>query len=770
MQVQRLVHFGCGVISLLATVRFAAAVDLTVTSIEVNQADQFGTTKLFGNNITWIRVKIGISGTASAVAGVDASLQMSVDGVLVTVPPVFSLNGPITAPISPSSQNINDTINFAVLPPVSGNVDFLVEVNPGHVVAETNFANNTLAVNDKNFECRKVMEVAYVPVNYTVNGAGLPPANLIEPGIGDGFLRGIYHPGEWNYHKSPFPPLTWDQNINGSNNTLLNTLHDIRVNQLPAAGFPQPDFVYAWLPGNPYSGNGQAIDIPGDVAFGNTDPARFQRTFAHELGHCFGLQHNNVSINTVGVDTEHHLQDTQDLPQLFPPNKLDVMVAGQLTSAAWVAQNTYNVVHNDARMQCSSLAGDDPEIPVLRVSGVLDQTTGALQFDPVTRIDRGAPTPNDPNGAIAIIALDAAGNELFTVKVRTGATRELCSEHAFEKPVLDPHSGLYALLPETINGQPIHQIKIIDVASGAIMGSRERSPNAPTVKITAVQPAMQALDNPFPQLVKGHLRVQWSAADADGDPLTHSLLYSRDGGLSWLPVVLNRSEQSFEFEANDLPESVGNSGKFRVRTTDGLNVSEDDSPLFAMDAPHVPETFLITPNNDDVFPQHAPIAFHAASWDFEDLMLTGDKIDWTSSIDGDIGTGQIFINSGLSPGVHTITVTGTDSAGWPTSKSVSITITPRVVIDPDCNGNGILDSADIANGSSSDANGNGIPDECESQCPADVTADNIVNTADLLAVINAWGPCAACAADVNGDGAVNTADLLAVINGWGPCL
>ncbi len=32
---------------------------------------------------------------------------------------------------------------------------------------------------------------------------------------------------------------------------------------------------------------------------------------------------------------------------------------------------------------------------------------------------------------------------------------------------------------------------------------------------------------------------------------------------------------------------------------------------------------------------------------------------------------------------------------------------------PDCNGNGIPDSIDIATGTSKDCNSNGIPDECE---------------------------------------------------------
>ena len=66
------------------------------------------------------------------------------------------------------------------------------------------------------------------------------------------------------------------------------------------------------------------------------------------------------------------------------------------------------------------------------------------------------------------------------------------------------------------------------------------------------------------------------------------------------------------------------------------------------------------------------------------------------------------------------------------------------------------------------------PDELDfgtvvADCPADVVPDDVVNVDDLLAVINAWGPCATCPSDVNGDGSVDVDDLLAIINQWGAC-
>ena len=86
---------------------------------------------------------------------------------------------------------------------------------------------------------------------------------------------------------------------------------------------------------------------------------------------------------------------------------------------------------------------------------------------------------------------------------------------------------------------------------------------------------------------------------------------------------------------------------------------------------------------------------------------------------------------------------------------------------PDCNGNGIPDVMDIANGDSNDTDGNGVPDEC--QCTGDTNGDLSVDVADLLRVLEEWGCSQDCTADLNGDSNVDVSDLLTVIGGWGSC-
>jgi len=49
----------------------------------------------------------------------------------------------------------------------------------------------------------------------------------------------------------------------------------------------------------------------------------------------------------------------------------------------------------------------------------------------------------------------------------------------------------------------------------------------------------------------------------------------------------------------------------------------------------------------------------------------------------------------------------------------------------------------------------------------DIDGDGDVDTADLLALLAAWGPCEACPEDLDGNGVVNTADLLILLANWG---
>ncbi len=85
-----------------------------------------------------------------------------------------------------------------------------------------------------------------------------------------------------------------------------------------------------------------------------------------------------------------------------------------------------------------------------------------------------------------------------------------------------------------------------------------------------------------------------------------------------------------------------------------------------------PAVSITSPADGSTFDSGASIAFAGSADDAEDGDLT-ESLVWTSSIDGQIGSGGSFSTT-LSDGNHTIAASVTDSDGAIGSDSVSITV------------------------------------------------------------------------------------------------
>jgi PKD repeat protein len=83
--------------------------------------------------------------------------------------------------------------------------------------------------------------------------------------------------------------------------------------------------------------------------------------------------------------------------------------------------------------------------------------------------------------------------------------------------------------------------------------------------------------------------------------------------------------------------------------------------------------------------QGTTVSFGGTGSDPEDGSLSGASLVWTSSLDGQIGTGTSFSKTNLSVGTHTITLTATDSKGAIGTASRSITVTAPVNQSPSAN-------------------------------------------------------------------------------------
>jgi hypothetical protein len=85
-----------------------------------------------------------------------------------------------------------------------------------------------------------------------------------------------------------------------------------------------------------------------------------------------------------------------------------------------------------------------------------------------------------------------------------------------------------------------------------------------------------------------------------------------------------------------------------------------------------PQADIVKPVSTATFFTHIPVQFEASAVDFDEQILDGN-ISWTSSRDGQLGTGPVLTKS-LTEGAHTITLTVVDGKGLTATDNVNITV------------------------------------------------------------------------------------------------
>ena len=667
-------HWTACAATLVAASSLASAqnYDVSIDQKVVLQTIQTGNTPLTAGKSTIIRASLASKGSIPAGMAIDGICRVFVGGVEIPESPLYSQNGPLIPAGDPNLINLNDSLNFYFIPPVSSQVTFEIEINPAgpNQVPETDFSNNTHTSGTFNFQCRDTPEVVFVPIDYRPGGGStpnLPDPALIEPGVGDNFIQGIFPGSDWEYRPYDNGSKLWTSSLSGTGSSLNSSL----IAELQLMN-PKPDFIYGWVPGSlPY--NGQASGVPGLAGIGNTQVIRHQRTFAHELGHLFGKNHNNTSINTIGVDVESHLAITQSLPQIKDGGKKDIMAAGLLTNAAWVASSNYNSFFNNSKFQCPTLAATAAVQPKgMYIGGIFDRTTGDFSLDHSFTLE----------GVLTEQPVPVSGSdlELFFLGSGTGSNvlahlglasrAESCSTVGLQS-LAAPFS---ATLPSHISPREVMAVEVRD-RSGRVLAHLDRSPNAPQVSFTAPRPS---------ELIPTTLTLEWEATDADGDSMSQHLRYSPNG-TRFMPLAMNIEGTSYTVDMAGLPRLQTGKGFFELVVSDGLNTTTTRTKKLrptlqlATLLGAAPSTYILTPDLNKSFPKAATVLLHCSAWDLEDRGLTGASVVWESNLDGQIATGRVTSAADLSVGNHIITVTVTDSEGLSSTDITRVKITDRAL-------------------------------------------------------------------------------------------
>ncbi len=478
-----------------------------------------------------------------------------------------------------------------------------------------------------------------------------------------------------------------------------------------------------------------AHGIPSNGAGGRTSALRFNsntetnvEVVAHETGHTLGLKHTNTDVPATQVSppgcynfaaddstdwtfADNYIQSTANFEYGFdvaaktvlnPMSTFEVM---SYCSPRWISPQRYktmitalgggtvtspSVVSQDSVKGRSTVIGQSnvvtPGSTVIRASTATRSNAAAR-----SNIQGSAQSNAQSNSIVtapfwfvsgAIANNAAVFNPMFQATVQ-GDNGPGSGTYSLE--VQAPGGGV--LFTQNFTPQvggtettgtdvvlPLAFSQLIPVTAGAgkivmfnpsnsVIGTIALGGTAPVVTVT----------NPtanFPG--SGVQTLSWTIVEPGVSAWTSKVLYSANNGSTWSEIgMVTGNTLSADFDT--LPGSAPGQALIQVLVSDGVNTGTATSPNFTV-LKKLPTVVVITSPVANASQKAAdPVEFIGDAYDPDDGSLTGTSLQWSSNIQGQLGTGSpLLVN--LQAGVHTVTLTATDSNGNSISTTTIITI------------------------------------------------------------------------------------------------
>jgi hypothetical protein len=624
------------------------------------------------------------------------------------------------------NQGVHDSADFyfTAYSGAPATIQFWAEVDPDHIY-NTSYSNPrypSVGTIVMNFDNRRTFTVAgerlyYHPSGYSganyaggwaVNGGAAEWWNQVLP-LSDNAINYFVRSGY----------LDWTTNLSSGDaqHALIGTLNWMWMQEngfawlFGTGPFTGVRHVYGWAPAAGYSG-GHAdmpvyphagglgvVGIGSDAPGTSTDnPGSGALIFGHELTHDYNIKHTNTTDSCGSNDSSSVFPYGSSSIQAFGFNTLtgkiyDPNFTHDLMSycpsggskLGWISPYTWNAMFNNLNLVAVLTA--PPVSPILGNAvqdGTLVQTAATQSLivnatinNPGTgstytghlghlqRISSGLAYPV-PSGTFAVEELDVKGGLLNSMSFNVNFTSEYHEAGSgFTPPPFSPADtgaeNVSFIMPFADGTRSIRLV--YNGPTQQVLDTRVVSLNAPQVTITSPV-------NPVNWPAKSTQILSWTGSSLDKLPLTYSIYYSNNGGVSWVILASDLTASSYNVIVDSM--AGGSDVRFRVVASDGINTGFDETPATIIIPNHPPQPIISDPVANGL---HAPgdlIVFHGIATDMEDGTLPDASMHWSDSVQGSLGIGPTVPINNMKPGKHTITLTATDSYGVSNSTTVTI--------------------------------------------------------------------------------------------------
>jgi len=675
---------------LRVTVRMLENLDFEASALEVTQAvqDLDNSVVLVSDKRTYARLHVR-SLAHGDLGPVTAWLHAWRGDSFLGVAFPNNPGGAITVREDPDRGELEHSFYFDL--PSSwlyGSVRFHAWVDP-YAVPETTVDNNAV-VRTVTFEDTPEMHLRLVDTCYITNTITYHVRDADRLAL-ESWLRRAYPIDrlhvEWSTKSPCFDHWPTRDEVNAD-------LIEARSLNLYGDDSAHPNMRYYGLIDDGYArttgscGGGKASGIPSLEACGragdaptcypwDTDVSYADWLGGHELGHTYDRAHaefcgagggrsyphpdGDISPTRDGSDpTALYGFDIETLA-VYPPDWKDLMT---YCDFRWVSDFTYEgirdrMIAETVLSQAMVHTADAQEY--LAVFGIVYSDTQKVELGTFYRLSDAWDVLGRVPGEYSIRLLDGEGSALadyaFTPKFNHVDSRPAYQASTQQEGEV---AGVMAVFVPWVMGTA----RIAIYHDSQELASRPVSAHAPQVTLTYPNGG-EVLDG-------DQILATWEASDADGDALSFTLEYSVDGGARWQVLSTGVNTTTLLLDTAIVPGS--DQGRFRVRASDGVNATEDESDGTFTVPNKAPRVWIVSPEEGASYVRGQSVALVANSIDVEDGSLDDAALSWSSNLSGVLGTGRMLHASDLVPGTHVITLTATDSGEATDTEEITISV------------------------------------------------------------------------------------------------